>query len=310
MFGYTGSGPYCYTSCLGMVFGPEASPPLAIIETLTGSPFGVQLERGTMPWFDPYGWSPEIGVDDALALLGWRCTRSDGGTPEEALARLRAACADGPVVAGPVDMGLLLYRPGTPIRGGGDHYVVVIAVDGDAVLLHDPHGHPYATLPAADFVEAWKAETVTYIDLPYVMRSGFVREREVDAADALRASLPGAVAWLSGRDDLPTAPGSLGGAAAVEALAGLVRQGLDADTRFLLEKFGIRLAARRLGDAAMCLTMVGADEAAAIADEQARLIGSLQHPLVTGDGKAVEAGLLRLAPTYERLREALVAGQR
>ncbi|MFD0386136.1 hypothetical protein ACFQ2B_38405 [Streptomyces stramineus] len=113
MFPYTGSGPYCYTHCLTMLLGPLAPAP-AVTETLTGSPFGVQLMDDGQLFFDPYGWHPEIGVDTALELLGWRCERVEGGTPDQAVARLRDTCAQGPVMAGPVDMGLLLYRPGTP----------------------------------------------------------------------------------------------------------------------------------------------------------------------------------------------------
>ena len=32
--------------------------------------------------------------------------------------------------------------------------------DGDTVVFHDPHGHPYATLPVTDFLAAWEAKAV------------------------------------------------------------------------------------------------------------------------------------------------------
>ncbi|MFE5091689.1 hypothetical protein ACFRCI_15095 [Streptomyces sp. NPDC056638] len=304
MSGYIGSGPYCFTNSLAMMLGPNAPAP-SVIETLTGSPFGVQLIAGTLPLFDPYGWDPDLGLDAAIDLLGVRCERTDGGTPDEALGRLRAACADGPVLAGPVDMGLLLYQPGTPTTAGGDHFVQVLAVDGDTVLLHDPHGHPYATLPTADFAAAWEAQSVTYTDAPFVMRAGFVRERDVTVAEALRDSLPGALRWLAGRDDLAMPPGSLGGAAAVEALASQVAEGLAPGIRAMMAGFGIRVGARRLGDAAACLDLIGLTDCAAALNQQARILGGLQHPLVTGDDRALETGLRQLAPTYERLRAEL-----
>ncbi|MER5784129.1 hypothetical protein ABT104_20795 [Streptomyces mobaraensis] len=306
MFPYTGSGPYCYTHCLTMLLGPQAPAP-AVVETLTGSPFGAQLMGDGQFFFDPYGWHPEIGVDTALDLLGRTCERTSGGTPDQAVARLRDACARGPALAGPLDMGLLLYRPGTPAPGEGDHYVLVLGVDGDTVLLHDPHGHPYATLPVAAFTAAWRAETVDYADAPYGLRTDFVRDREIAPAEALRRSLPGAVRWLAGREDLPMPPGSLGGAAAVDALADRVSRGLAPDVRTLLAEFGVRVGVRRLADAATCLAALGLTEAAAVADRQARLLGRLQLPLVTGDDRALEAGLRRLAPTYEQLRSALAA---
>lgn len=308
MLGYTGSGPYCYTNSLAMLLGP-AAPSTTVLETLTGSAFGAELIAGELPFFSPYGWDPELGLDAAVDLLGWRCERTAGGTAEQAVERLRRACAEGgPVLAGPVDMGLLLYQPGTPNADGGDHYVVVLEVGEDGtVLLHDPHGHPYATMPLDAFTAAWAGDSVAYTAEPYVLRSGFVREREVGTEEALRASLPGAVRWLAGRQELRMPPGSLGGEAALEALARQVEAGLAPGVRDLLQHFGIRVAARRLADAASCLALLGLDEAAAEAAGQARALGGLQYPVVTGDDAALAAGLRRLAPGYARLRRALEA---
>lgn len=302
---YIGSGPYCYANSLAMVLG-EAAPAPGIIEVLTGSPFGFELIGGTLPLFDPYGWNPDSGLDAAIELLGFGCEKSAGGTSEEAEARLRAAVATGPVLVGPVDMGLLLHQPNTPNADGGDHFVAVLGVDGDGtVLFHDPHAHPYATLPIADFLAAWEAKCVAYVDTSYVMRAGFVLKRAATTEDALRRSLPDAARWLAGREDLPVPPGTLGGAAGVEALAALADRGLDERTRGFLAWFAIRVGARRLDDAARCLAMLGLAEAAVIAAGQARLVGALQHPLVRGEDGAVADGLRRLAPEYERLRIAL-----
>ncbi|GAA2259843.1 hypothetical protein GCM10010232_58390 [Streptomyces amakusaensis] len=304
---YTGSGPYCYANSLAMALGP-AAPPVAVVETLTGSAFGAQLPGGGLPFFDPYGWDPEQGLDAAVELLGLGCVRTADGSAAEAAARLRAACAVGPVLVGPVDLGLLPYRPGTPARGEGDHYVVVLDLVDGVVLLHDPEGHPYATSPLAAFTEAWRAETVEYTDVPFVMRSGFTRRREVTVERALRRSLPRAAEWLSGRGGgRPSPPGSLGGAAAVEALAELVGTGLDPAVREHLAGFAVRVGARRLADAAHCLGLLRLPEAAAEAARQARLLGGLQHPLVTGDDAALAAGLRLLAPGYERLRGRLLS---
>ncbi|MEO3766863.1 hypothetical protein [Streptomyces sp. B8F3] len=312
MTDYTGSGPYCYADSLVMCLpGPAPHPAAALVETLTGSPFGVQLLGGTAPLFDPYGWDPEIGLDDAVPLLGLRCDHTSGGSADEAMARLRAACARGPVLVGPVDMGLLLYHPGTPwgpSAGGNDHYVVVLAADDEAVLLHDPHGHPYATLPVDEFLASWRAEAVDYTAEPYVMRAGFERIRTVTAEDAVRAALPGAAAWLAGRADRAVPPGTVGGAKALERLAAEAGAGLDAGVRGLLEGFAVRVGARRLADASAYVRRAGLVGAAGVLEEQARLLGAVQYPLVRGDGAATAAVLRRLAPTYERLREVLTAG--
>ncbi|GAA2077466.1 hypothetical protein GCM10009801_33590 [Streptomyces albiaxialis] len=308
MSDYIGSGPYCYANSLAMVLGPGAPSP-AVIETLTGSPFGAEMIGGTLPFFDPYGWDPETGLDDAIALLGRTCERTTGGTSDEALARLRDACARGPVLAGPLDMGLLLYHPGTPwgpMPGGSDHYVVVVEADGDTLVLHDPHGHPYATLPAADFVAAWRGDTVIYCDESYVMRAGFTVEREVAPRDALRAALPGAVAWLGGRTDRDVPPGTLGGAEAVEELARqLLEDRLAPGIHDMLAHFAVRVGVRRLADASTCLAELGLAAPADVLSGQARLLGAFQHPLVRGDAKSAAAVLHDLAPTYDQLRRTL-----
>jgi hypothetical protein len=61
------------------------------------------------------------------------------------------------------------------------------------------------------------------------------------------------------------------------------------------QHFAIRVGARRLADAAVCLAFIGEHQGAGIADEQARLAGALQHPLVAGDRITV-ARLLRRLP--------------
>ncbi|GAA4554440.1 hypothetical protein [Amycolatopsis samaneae] len=307
MTAYLGSGPYCYASSLAMMLG-ESSPPPRVLEVLTGAPFGFALFEGTLPFFDPYGWSPEIGLDAAIDLLGWTCHRSDGRDAGEARARLTAALAEGPVLAGPLDMSLLLHQPGTPADYVADHYVVVLAIRDGTVVLHDPHGHPYATLPVGAFLDAWRGAGVSYLDSGYRLRTGFSVRDKVSESEALRRSLPSAIRWLTGRADLAVPPGTLGGVAAVERLAEQVEAGLPDEIHDHLVHFAIRLGARRLADAATCLASLGLDAAAAVATGQARLAGALQYPMVTGDFAAAATILRQLAPGYERLAEALRAG--
>lgn len=303
MVQYLGSGPYCYANSLAMVLGTGPQP--WQIEVLTGSPFGVQLIGGRLPFFDPYGWDPVRGLDDAIELLGYRCARIAAPEGRAALAMLRDAVAAGPVLAGPVEIGLLRHQPGMAGPIGSDHFVTVLEVDGDLVRFHDPQGYPYATLPVTDFLAAWRAETVPYPTTPYLLRTSFEQVRQVTVDDALRACLPAAAAWLRGRTDLPVPPGTLAGAAAVHRLADQVAEGLDPDVRAHLVHFAIRVGARRLADAATALGCLGLDEAARTATVQARLVGSLQHDLVTGAATRAAATLRDLAPTYEDLAAAL-----
>ena len=59
---------------------------------------------------------------------------------------------------------------------------------------------------------------------------------------------------------------------------------------------------------AACLAFIGESNAASIAGEQARLVGAMQYPLVTGDRITLARLLRRLAPTYEQLRASLPGG--
>lgn len=300
---YVGSGPYCYANAFAMMFGDRA-PPVPVIEFATCSPFGMQLIGGQQPFFDPYGWTPELGFDKALDVMGWTSTISEGNDARDALARLKTALAEGPVWVGPLDMGELRYQPGKTGPVGADHYVVVLGMQDDSVILHDPEGYPYSTLPLEHFIAAWRAESLDY-GSPFTMRSAFRQERQVTELDIVRATIPTAMAWLSMRGDFDMPPASSGNAEAAEQLADLISGGCDSNLREHLTRFAIQVGARRRADAATCMLRAGFRQAATILDRQAHLIGALQYPMVIGD-TATAARLLRcLAPTHPELREAV-----
>lgn len=301
---YVGSGPYCYANSLAMMLG-RAAPDPAVIEVLTGSPFGAALIGGVTPFFDPLGWDPGIGLDAAISSLGWTCRTSAAGSDTDAAIRLREASSSRPLLAGPVEIGLLLHHPGSGAAIGSDHYVVVTGVEDNLVRFHDPHGHPYATLPVDDFLAAWRADSIGYPTESFTARAGFRKIHDIDAATALRRALPMAARWLAGDVDLPVPPGSLGGAVALDRLAELAETGLEPCQRDHLAYFAIRVGARRLADATSCLAYIGEDQAAQIVEDQARLVGAMQHPLVTGDCATVARLLRQLAPMYEQLRVSL-----
>ena len=144
---YIGSGPYCYANSLAMVLGPAAPSP-AVIEVLTGSPFGVALLGGTVPFFSPLGWDPGIGLDAAIELLGWTCVRTSAGSPVEAGELWRQAREGRPVLAGPMEFGLLRHHPESGIALGSDHYVVVLGAEHGLAVV--PGTHPAG---AADVVD-------------------------------------------------------------------------------------------------------------------------------------------------------------
>jgi hypothetical protein len=299
-----GNGPYCYANSFAMLLGEQA-PSTAVIEVATGGPFGMQLIGGTLVFFDAYGWNPEMGFDQALGAIGWTSTVSKDGDADEALARLAATARKGPVWVGPVEMGHLHHQPEMTGPIGADHFVVVLDVNDERVLIHDPHGYPYAEVPIDDFMTAWRAETVSYGD-PYTMRTDFVKVADVTDADAIRSIIPTAIKRLSMHTDLEMPPGSLGNGEAAERTAQMIEAGAGDGLREHLIYFAIRVGARRLSDTADCLLLAGYSEAAEIAATQARLVGSMQHPMVTGNFPSAAAALRELAPTYDRLRAALV----
>jgi hypothetical protein len=299
---YRGSGPYCYANSLAMMMGVDAPEP-AVIETVTGSPFGMQLVGGALPFFDPYGWTPETGVQDALAVLGWTARTLSGGEPGAALGRLTSLLEAGPVMVGPIEMGHLRYQPGMTGPIGADHYLVAVGIERDHLTVHDPQGYPYARLPLPDFVNAWRADTLTY-GRPYTTRTEFTPIARVSADAAITAVLPRAVAWLAAEPTHPMPAGSLANGDAALALADLLDAG-DNDVREHLVHFAIRVGARRLTDAATCLHRAGFTDAAGTIDRQARLVGSLQQSVVTGDTPTAVDTLRALAPTYDNLRTDL-----
>lgn len=300
---YIGSGPYCYANSFAMMLGGDA-PSTAVIEFATSSPFGMQLVGGALPFFGPYGWTPEAGFDAALDAMGWISAVTKGGSAEDALAQLESALSEGPVWIGPVEMGHLRQQPGEDGTMGADHYVVVLAVDDGWVRMHDPQGYPFASLPLDDFLTAWRAETIDYGD-PYTMRTRFRRVREVREDDMIRASLPAAIQWLSMEQARHLPEGTAGNGEAAELLADMIKAGCSDDVRGHLIHFAVRVGARRLADAAICLARIGGADAAEIASGQALLIGSLQFPLTVGRDAEAAAILRRLAPTYPRLLSAL-----
>ncbi|MFC9255685.1 hypothetical protein [Amycolatopsis thailandensis] len=302
---YHGSGPYCYAHSLAMMLGSGA-PGIGVLETVTGSPFGMQLVGGSLPFFDAFGWDPDLGVEEALDVLGWTAETVSEPDPDAAFARLAECLADGPVLIGPVEMGHLRHQPGMTGPIGADHFLVALAADAESVLAHDPQGYPYARIPRADFAAAWRAETVAY-GKPHTLRTNFVRHTVVTDEAAISASLPRAIRRLSGENGAGLPPGSLGNGAAALALATRIEAGCDPDLRGMLIHFGIRVGARRLSDAAVCLRRVGHEAAAEIATGQARLVGSLQYDLVVEDDARAAETLRTLAPTYEELRRALMS---
>ncbi len=288
---YLGSSPYCYANSLAMTVPAAPTPP--VIEALTGSAFGYQ-RVGPLPLFDPVGWDPDLGVDQALRILGAGGRRETFESASEALARLEELAERGPVFVGPLEMGLLLHQPRSGQPFGADHFVVVVAVEDETVTMHDPQGYPYACLPAEDFAAAWGAETLGYGMGRFPLRTGFTAPHGDQDAWATRL-LPLAGAWARGA----RAGGMSGNVAGLGALAAEAEAGLEEPAATLLRDFSLRLGARRRADAADLLARYPAVSEAL--EAQARVLGGAQLAVVRGDGAQLASALRRVAELHEDL---------
>lgn len=295
MTAYLGSGPYCYSNTLCTVVD-EGWPP-GVVETLTGSPFGFQME-GPLPLFDPEGWHPDTGLDQALELLGWRSDRETFASGDEAFRRLVELCAGGPVFVGPLELGLLLHQPGADRPLGADHFVTVLSAGPDGVTMHDPQGHPYAWLPADAFLAAWGSDTIAYASGRFSLRTGFRRVAERTVRDALQDLIPLAHRWATNGGD--NGGGNSGG---LRALADAADAGLGAPALPVLQSFSLRLGARRRVDAATALA--GWPAVAAVLDRQARTLGRAQLAAVRDDGAELARAFRRAADQHEEMVDCL-----
>ncbi|MXN48598.1 hypothetical protein GR138_25660 [Shinella kummerowiae] len=300
---YVGSGPYCYSNSFSMMFG-ESSPPARIIEFATSSAFGMHLLRGSLPFFDPFCWTPEASFAEALGAMGWVSELVRGEDPRSAIHHLKRALSGGPVWVGPIEMGYLHHQPGRAGPVGADHYVVVLEMDHESVLMHDPEGFPYARLPLELFLQSWRTATLDY-GTSFTMRHGFRQISMRSNADIICASLPSARRWLSCQGTMDIPSGTIGNGEAAHALADMIKTGITDDLRNHLIHFAVRVGARRAADAAKCLAQIAEIRAATVVDRQARLIGALQYPLVTREDDKAVAYLRSLAPTYDELLDAL-----
>ncbi len=295
MSAYVGSGPYCYANTLSMVV--DAGWPPGLVETLTGSPFGFQMV-GPLPLFDPAGWDPDTGLDQALSLLGWESDRESFASADEAFERLVGLCKCGPVFVGPLEMGLLLHQPGSDRPIGADHFVAVLDAGPEGVTMHDPQGHPYAWLPCEAFVAAWGSETIGYGSGRFPLRTNFRRVAARTEHDALRDLLPLAHQWARGDH----ARGE-GNAVGLRDLADRAEAGLGIPALPVLQNFSLRLGARRRVDAAM--ELAAWPEVVGVLDRQARALGQAQLAAVRGDSAVLAATFRHVADLHDDLVHAL-----
>lgn len=302
MLPYVGSGDYCYSnslhmSLLGSGASPDHLPSPSFLECLTTMPFGnTYLNEATLFFFD--GLDPHQGLTRAIETLGWTCQLEQGGNEQVALERLRAAVRHGPVLIGPLDMGYLTYNPNYHFLGGADHFLVVLSVEAEHVLVHDPKGFPCATLPLENLLKAWRAEQIAYVDEGYILRADFRLVETVSRQEMIRRTLP---FIRSNVQREPEEPEVYGGVRALGMLAQTLRTEIPDQCASHLLYFAFPLAVRRKLDAQAFLLEGNRPEAAALIEQQARLLGQAQYPGVQHEWSTVATLIEQVATLEERL---------
>lgn len=275
---YIGNGAYCFANSLAMALAAAGEEYESwYVEAVTAVGIGaiaVPTPGGALTFFSSL--EPDRGLDLAIRTLGFACDRAYCAVEEdpegrESLARLRGLVARGPVVVGPLDMSKLTYIPGHEHLVGVDHFVLVHDVTDEEVFLHDPGGSPYVSLPIADFLAAWRAESVAYRTGSYSSWSGLRRMASPSRGEVVAAT----DAHL--REYLPTVPLVWGeenqGPGAIRRLAEVVREGVPPHLDGHLSQFALPLGARRAADFARFYGPHDA-ERAAIKDRQSRHFGA------------------------------------
>src|SRR5260370_975009 len=148
---------YCLIKCLHMVLASQGHCyELPWLECVSGEPFGFVYVRDGKHFFALNGDVYHLAGEHLLRTLNYSYTYTGFSDGTAALARLEDALTLGPVVAGMLDMGYLTYDPSHREARGSDHAIVVLAVQKDAVIVHDPAGFVAVPLPLADFFAAWQ----------------------------------------------------------------------------------------------------------------------------------------------------------
>lgn len=297
---YSGNSPYCYSNTLAMTLGHPVEA--ATIEALTGSAFGYQ-RVGPLPLFDPPGWNPDRGLDQALEIMGVAHERRTFLDPTSALDALRSLVASGPVFVGPLEMGLLRHQPGSDRPTGADHFVAVLHLDDERVIMHDPQGHPYAALPVSTFMAAWGAETIGYAEGRYPLRTGFTTPVGTPEQWAT-ASLQYALAWATGEHAIPVfPPGNVAGLS--QLCTELTSGSLEEPTPSVLADFALRLGSRRRDDTAEALHAY--PDLARPLRHQASVIGGAQLDVILADWPSLVTRIRQISTLHEEITTAIRA---
>lgn len=294
---YTGNSSYCYSNSLHMSLkhaGIRELPNVSFLECLTGMPFGTSFFKFEMPMFfpSPAKTEPHEGLSHALETLGWTCELWQGNDLDIARAELEAALKHSPVLLGPIDMSFLTYDPNHKSKEGGDHFLIVLDIKEDMVLLHDPQFYPYAVLTINELMQAWNASNIGYIDKTYTLRHSFREQYKVSRNQMITTTLNIAKEFQTDALDGPVA---YTGVFAFQQALELLKETPSPAFAGLLTHFALPIGARRSIDAREFMKEAGKNKLAELYEAKARLFGSAQYFAVSQNWKKVAECFKNLA---------------
>ena len=299
---YFGDVSLCYTNSLAMAldsFGFDVRPEYLEALMVMGNGASIMKDdpRHPLVFFD--NGEPDVSISNCLRMLGfaWEDFFVEGPTTDltEVRDRLARMLESGPVVAGPLDMGLLTYNPNFHGLGGVDHFVCVLGLDGGRVHLHDPAGFPYMSIDFDDFAKAWEARAISYRRGSFSMWGAFTRVREPTQEEVYRE----VSSIMRKRYDA-------GEQGVIRSYAEAIRHnGMSPQQKGIHQYFSFRLAAARNIYAARFLAEHDA-ERAQIKERIASLFGQAHLHNLTEDNLALADTLGRIAELDDRFRELCI----
>lgn len=309
---YHGKLTSCHARALAWALRPVApSLPLWLMDVATTVPFGVRSVPSDKARRITCWRGTDEGLDAGVSILGLGQELAAG---EDATRLLATWLEEGPVLLGPVDMGLLPYVPSAPLYRGLDHFIVAISADATSVHLCDPEFYPFVPLKRAALAAALRAEGVMERRRPNTMRRfrGAVRDDMAGlVADVLRAA---AVNLAQAKED------DFGGAQAWRRLAvdGQSWCGVPGGSRALAHSLAAQMQriamVRSLLDLAAAehsSIAIAASAAAESAADQAIVLGRLAGALLAGGQPDFCAASLladrevALVPLFEEMADAV-----
>lgn len=299
---YFGDVSLCYTNSLAMALdsvGVDVRPEHLEALMVMGNGASIMKDdpRHPLVFFD--NGEPDVSISNCLRILGfaWEDFFVEGPTTDLAEVRdhLARMLESGPVVAGPLDMGLLTYNPNYQGLGGVDHFVCVLGLDDTRVHLHDPAGFPCMSMDFEEFAKAWEARAISYKRGAFSMWGGFTRVREPGREEVYRE-----VSSIMRRRY------EAGEQGVIRSYAEAIRRnGMSQQQKGIHQYFSFRLASARSIYTARFLA--GHDpERAQIKERIASLFGQAHLHNLADDNEALAHTLEGIAELDDRFRELCI----